>query len=101
LWSASDEALAHRRRYTAAALRAEIEGSGFEVVFLSHVFSWLVLPLWATRSRRVANPRLGLDMKSPTMDRTALFLTRVEQAIVSRVPLPVGTSVLCVAKPRR
>jgi dolichyl-phosphate beta-glucosyltransferase len=101
LWSASDEALAHRRRYTAAALRAEIEGAGFEVMFLSHVFSWLVLPLWATRSRRVANPRLGLDMKSPTMDRTALFLTRVEQAIVSRVPLPVGTSVLCVAKPRR
>jgi dolichyl-phosphate beta-glucosyltransferase len=100
LWSASDEVLGHKRRYTAATLRAEIEASGFDVLFLSHIFSWLVLPLWATRRRRVANPRLGLGMTSPVIDRAALFLTRIEQALVRRVPLPAGTSILCVASPR-
>jgi dolichyl-phosphate beta-glucosyltransferase len=99
LWSSSDEVLGHKRRYTAAGLRAEIEASGFDVLFLSHIFSWLVLPLWATRGRREANPRLGLGMTSPAIDRAALFLTRIEQALVRRVPLPVGTSVLCVATP--
>jgi SAM-dependent methyltransferase len=101
LWSTSDEVLGHQRRYTAAGLRAEIEASGFDVLFLSHIFSWLVLPLWATRGRRAANPRLGLGMTSPVIDRAALFLTRIEQALVRRVSLPVGTSILCVATPRR
>ncbi len=101
LWSTSDEVLGHQRRYTAAGLRAEIEASGFDVLFLSHIFSWLVLPLWATRARRAANPRLGLGMTSPVIDRAALFLTRIEQALVRRVSLPVGTSILCVATPRR
>ncbi len=100
LWSASDDVLGHRRRYTASSLRAEVEGAGFDVLFLSHVFSWLVLPLWATRRRRVANPRLGLDMKSPVMDRAALFLTRLEQVLISRVSLRTGTSILCIATPR-
>ncbi|HYL50711.1 MAG TPA: methyltransferase domain-containing protein, partial [Acidimicrobiia bacterium] len=101
LWSASDEVLGHRRRYSAASLRSELDQGGFEVLFLSHIFSWLALPMWAVRRRRASNPRLGLDMTSPVFDRAALFLTRIVQAVVGRVSLPVGTSVFCVAKPRR
>ena len=100
LWSAADEALGHVRRYSRAALRAELEREGFEIVFLSHVFSWLVLPVWARRRLPGTETPLGLDIASPAIDATALLLTRLERAVVTRVPLPLGTSVLCVATAR-
>ena len=99
LWSAADEALGHVRRYTRASLRAELEEAGFDVVFLSHVFSWLFLPVWARRRIHRGEPQLGLDVDSAIVDRAALLLTRIERAVVNRVPLPAGTSVLCVATP--
>ena len=100
LWSAADEALGHVRRYSRAALRAELEREGFDIVFLSHVFSWLVVPVWARRRLPGAETPLGLDIASPTIDAAALLLTRLERAVVTRVSLPLGTSVLCVATPR-
>jgi len=99
LWSAADEALGHVRRYTRSSLRAELERAGFDVVFLSHIFSWLFLPVWARRRLHRGEPQLGLDVDSAIVDRTALLLTRIERAVVNRVPLPAGTSVLCVATP--
>jgi dolichyl-phosphate beta-glucosyltransferase len=99
LWSAADEALGHVRRYTRESLRAELQGAGFDVVFLSHIFSWLFLPVWASRRLHRGKPQLGLDVDSAIVDRTALLLTRLERAVVNRVPLPAGTSVLCVATP--
>jgi len=99
LWSAADEALGHVRRYTRSSLRAELESAGFDVVFLSHIFSWLFLPVWARRRLHRGEPQLGLDVDSAIVDRTALLLTRIERAVVNRVPLPAGTSVLCVATP--
>jgi dolichyl-phosphate beta-glucosyltransferase len=100
LWSAADEALGHVRRYSRGALRSELERGGFDVVFLSHVFSWLVVPVWVRRRLPGAETPLGLDIASPAIDAAALFLTRLERAVVTRVSLPVGTSVLCVATSR-
>jgi SAM-dependent methyltransferase len=100
LWSAADEALGHVRRYSRAALRAELERADFDVVFLSHVFSWLVLPVWARRRLPGGETPLGLDIASPAVDVAALLLTRLERAVITRAPLPLGTSVLCVATPR-
>jgi SAM-dependent methyltransferase len=100
LWSSSDEALGHRRRYTTRTLRAELEQAGFEVEYISHVYSWLVAPMWALRRGRSAEPRLGLDVSSPLLDRVALVLTRIERMVAGRYPLPVGTSILCVARSR-
>jgi SAM-dependent methyltransferase len=99
LWSAADDALGHVRRYTRASLRTQLESEGFEVLFLSHVFSWLVAPVWLRRRASGGEPQLGLDVDSRVVDGTALLLTRLERAVVSRVALPFGTSVLCVAQP--
>lgn len=100
LWSAADEALGHVRRYSRAALCAELDREGFDVVFVSHVFSWLVLPVWARRRLSGGETPLGLDIASPAIDAAALLLTRLERAVVSHASLPLGTSVLCVATPR-
>ncbi|MBI2709544.1 MAG: glycosyltransferase [Actinobacteria bacterium] len=101
LWSAADEALGHVRRYDRRILRSELELAGFEPDVLTHVFSWLVLPVWLRR--RVAGgdqPELGLDQTSIAIDRAAMVLTRLERAVIGRATLPLGTSLLCVARPK-
>ncbi len=98
LWSSADEMLGHVRRYTRPLLREQLHGAGFEPVVLTHVFSWLVAPVWL--QRRLATTKdaqLGLDQKSVLLDRVALVLTRIERALIRVVPLPIGTSILCLA----
>jgi SAM-dependent methyltransferase len=101
LWSAADESLGHIRRYTRASLRAELAEAGLEPLLLSHVFSWLVLPVWVTR--RLASggaAELGLDRTSFVIDRAAMVLTALERSLLGRVSVPLGTSILCVARRR-
>lgn len=102
LWSAADETLGHVRRYDRRMLRAELEAAGFEPVLMTHVFSWLVGPVWL--KRRLASgggAELGLDQTSFLIDRAAMVLTLLERLLIGRVPVPFGTSLLCVAVPRR
>lgn len=64
---------------------------------MSHVFSWLVPPVWLQR-RLTRDPRrqLGLEATSPLIDRAAMVLTALEREVVGRVSLPFGTSILAV-----
>lgn len=97
LWSAADEVLGHARRYTRATLSAELEAAGLEVEWITHVFSWLAVPVWLKRRMSPASdPQLGTDVASPLIDRVSKVLTRIEWAAVSRFSLPIGTSVMCV-----
>jgi SAM-dependent methyltransferase len=101
LWSAADEELGHLRRYTRRLLATELRQAGLEPVLVSHVFGWLVPPVWMRR--RVSGrgqAELGLDVQSAPIDRAAMVLTAVERIAVGRVSSPVGTSVLAVATRR-
>jgi SAM-dependent methyltransferase len=101
LWSAADESLGHIRRYTRSSLRSELDAAGLEPVLVSHVFSWLVVPVWVTRRMAAGGgAELGLDRTSFVVDRAAMVLTALERALLGRVSTPLGTSVLCVARRR-
>jgi hypothetical protein len=65
---------------------------------MSHVFSWLVPFVWAERRGHRRGLHLGLNRSSFLIDRTAMVLTALERQLVARVSLPIGTSLLCVAK---
>jgi SAM-dependent methyltransferase len=98
LWSSADEFLGHARRYTKKTLRRDLEAAGFEPTVLTHVFSWLVLPVWIKRRFATSQQaELGLDQNSPWVARAAMVLTRLERGLIGRASSPVGTSVLCVA----
>ena len=102
LWSTADEVLGHARRYTLRSLRRDLHQADCEVVWASHVFSWLALPVWIRRRARAGDaPELGLDVESLLIDRLAMLLTRLEWLVASRVPLRLGTSILCVARRRQ
>lgn len=98
LWSSADEILGHVRRYTRPALRSQLRAAGFEPVVLTHVFTWLVAPVWVRRRMATTtDAQLGLDQTSAFLDRVALVLTRIESVVTRFVPLPFGTSILCLA----
>ncbi|MDQ6796639.1 MAG: class I SAM-dependent methyltransferase [Actinomycetota bacterium] len=100
LWSGADELLGHVKRYNRELLTDELEAAGFHVVSCSHVFSWLVPAVWLQRAvTRDPKRQLGLGVESPLIDRVASALARLEQRVTSRVSLPLGTSVLAVARP--
>jgi SAM-dependent methyltransferase len=100
LWSSADVHLGHHRRYDRKRLRRELRSAGFEPVLLSHVFAWLVPPVWIERKMKRGGdaPALGLDRTSFLIDRTAMVLTTAERLLLGRIALPVGTSLLCVAR---
>jgi dolichyl-phosphate beta-glucosyltransferase len=98
LWSEMDEEIGHRRRYTRRLMRRTVEAQGLRVEYVSHVFSWLVAPVWLKRRAHASGkPEYGLDVTSSFVDRSALLLTRLERTSIGRVELPLGTSILCVA----
>jgi len=107
LWSEADELLGHVRRYTRPLLRAHLAEAGFTPVHLTHVFSWLLAPVWAARRvaalrGRAGRGQLGLDRSSAAVAGAAFLLTRAELGLAGRLSLPAGTSGLCVAaKPGR
>ena len=100
LWSDHDVVLGHRRRYSAARLRAVVEGAGFTVASLSY-FNMLLLPVIAlVRTWRRLWVAHGHDLVRPPAAVNAV-LARVfalEAAIVPRWPLPCGTSVLVIGR---
>ena len=98
LWSASDEVLGHRRRYNRSTLREQLAAAGFEPTIVTHTFSWLVLPVFLKRKLASEGPELGLDQTSMLIDFAAMVLTRLERSVVGRASLPLGTSVLAVAR---
>jgi SAM-dependent methyltransferase len=100
LWSGHDEILGHRRRYTAAGLRAAVERAGFTVLRVSY-FNTLLFPLLlaARAAKRLRGDR-GHDLRHPAAPINWL-LERVfafERHLVPRVRLPFGSSLLLIGR---
>jgi SAM-dependent methyltransferase len=102
LWSEHDEALMHRQRYVAGQLRRRVIAAGFETVKLSYALAFL-LPLALTRllKRRpppgkVAEAQL-LPVPAP-LNAALIAFQRIETALLRRVSLPFGLSVLTVIR---
>jgi SAM-dependent methyltransferase len=94
IFGALDEAVGHYRRYTPSALRKVLDENGFEVEQLQWM-NLIGIPGWFVNGkllRRRAMPPLQLRI----YDQLAPYLARAE----SKVKLPVGMSLFCVARKR-
>ena len=104
LWSEHDEALSHRRRYLAGDLRAKIVAAGGEVLKVSHDVSFVfpivlvVRLLNRLRLRKLGKPHTQLMSLPGWLNRFFTGLQAVEAWLVTRVNLPVGTSIVAVAR---
>lgn len=99
LWSGHDVVLGHRRRYTAAQLRAAVTAAG---LFVSHVgyFNSALFPAIAgvrLAKRLVGSGTHDLHRPADALNRALTRLFALERHVVLRPGLPFGSSVLAVA----
>jgi SAM-dependent methyltransferase len=105
LWSRHDESLHHKRRYTAARMRAQLEASGWRPRFATYFFTALLPGVAAVRAFRradrngSANGESDCSLTSPGVGRLLELPSRGEAKLIERgVRLPAGVSLGVVAE---
>ena len=101
LWSATDEAAHHVRRYSRADLRARLVEAGFEIVRTTSFVSLLLPALWLARRRSsegMADVEAELDLP-PLVNGFGYAASRIEALLIrAGVDLPAGGSLLAIAR---
>jgi len=106
LWSEHDEALAHRRRYSARELRHKLQEAGATVVKLSPVVVAAFGPILAFRLAQRLRPKLpdeprtDLRVLPAWLNGLLIGALRLENWLLRALNLPVGTSLVAVARKR-
>jgi hypothetical protein len=100
LWTSHDELNHHEIRYTKATFCPLISAGGFRVIQSSYLFHWTCPVKLAIRCKEWL---LGAELKPPRVphpivNQICLGLTKLEQATLSRLPMPFGSSLLAVGK---
>jgi len=100
LWSAHDERLGHRRRYTRGSLRRAVERAGLAVERLSYFNTLLAPPIMAVRLARATlrRPEHDLVRPRPLVNRVLGACFGAEATLLRWTDLPFGVSVLLVAR---
>jgi len=112
LWSQNDVLNLHQRRYTAAELKSRLERHGFRVLRISYN-NFFIFPLAAALillRRNRAEPKLAsphfdeeayqveMEPAPPLLNGLLTALGKLEVALLRRVNLPVGTSLIAIAE---
>jgi ubiquinone/menaquinone biosynthesis C-methylase UbiE len=105
LWSTHDESLGHRRRYTRHTLQRALEDAGFSVEHMTYT-NTAILPVAALvrgvgrwRRRRAAE-RIAMYALPRPLNALMIGVYRLEAAVARHLRLPLGVSLLCLARPR-
>jgi len=104
LWSEHDEALKHRRRYTAYELRNKLALAGFEVVRTTYFISALFFPILAVRVwqglfKDSTQPKTSLYVLPKWATKFLVGLLSLERKVLRRMNFPFGVSVVALARP--
>jgi SAM-dependent methyltransferase len=104
LWSEHDEALKHRRRYTAHELRNKLVLSGFEVMRTSYFISALFFPililrLWQGLRKDSTHPKTSIYVLPKFINSALVGLLALERKVFHRINIPFGVSIVALARP--
>lgn len=104
LWSEHDEALMHRRRYTASELHVKLTRSNFRVLGRSYAVFFLFLPIVFYRLFRGVfpkdpfAPRASHVMLPAAINNILIVLLKIEAKVMASINLPWGTSIVVLAE---
>jgi len=104
LWSEHDEALKHRRRYTAHELRNKLVVTGFDVVRTSYFISTLFFPILALRiwqglRKDATRPKTSIQELPRWINSSLVGLLALERKMFQQMNLPFGVSIVALARP--
>ncbi len=102
-WSDHDVRLGHRRRYSRQQLVDVAGRAGLDVVRCTHFHSWLTPIAWLVRRTPVGRLAGGGSAEeasygSEWINRCLQLVTDVERTLLARRDVPVGLSILLVAR---
>ena len=112
LWSPWDEIEKHKRRYTKTSLVPLLEEAGFRVDHVTYFFFPLFFAASAVKGLRSARKLFGAPKKaqditelteaksSPMLNRVMLSVLSGERPLLKHLRLPMGTSLMAVARRR-
>lgn len=104
LWSEHDEALDHLRRYRGARLRRILLEAGLRIQKLSPVITALLLPIAALRlaqrilPKKRGAPETAFIIPPKPVNWLLTEILRLERVWLRRFKLPVGVSLVAVAR---
>ncbi len=102
LWSRWDEVLHHKRRYSKNMLKEVLAGEGFEIVKISYLYSFLVLPALLVRFIKMlgSEKSYSSDFKLtlPIINKFMVLLCDIERILMIRFSIPFGTSLVALAR---
>lgn len=103
LWSEHDEALHHRRRYTADELRAKLTASGFEMVRTTYFIMMLFFPIavirvWQGIFKKNVSPKTSHVILPRWVNFVIERLLALERVLCRHVNLPFGVSIVAIAR---
>lgn len=100
LWTNHDVLNHHKTRYTARTLRAQVECAGLHVSVERYFFYWTVPAKLLVRG---VESVFGSQPKVPQIppawiNQSLYFLSRFEQETIGRMRLPLGSSLVLIAR---
>lgn len=102
LWSNWDKVLHHKRRYNKNDIINILKKNSFAVTYISYLYSFLVLP--ALIIRKIKQKLLKKEYTSDFRLSNSLlnwimnYITKIEFKIAQKISIPVGTTILVIAK---
>jgi SAM-dependent methyltransferase len=103
LWRRADEIAKHKRRYSRTEIRSKLERNGFKIekqTFFMSVFLPLFLVLAVvSKVHKQRSIKSIIEFRTiPVVNTVCLWLLRQENKLVRRTGLPIGASMLIVAR---
>ncbi|MEO1615106.1 MAG: class I SAM-dependent methyltransferase [Planctomycetota bacterium] len=100
LWTRHDEINHHYRRYTKASMRALADRSGVLIDRAEYFYHWLVPAKMLVRAKEamIAGEPAPAGLPPPWINQTLQIISNWERRLAGWMNLPVGSSLLTVAR---
>lgn len=105
LWSEHDEALHHRRRYSASELRNKLTNTGFEVERISYYITLLFFPILFVRfiqsvTKTSIHAKTSHVILPKWLNSLLIGILGFERFLLKWINFPFGVSIVCLARKR-
>jgi SAM-dependent methyltransferase len=100
LWTSHDDLNHHQTRYTKRTLARLSKVSGLEIIETRYFFHWTCPVKLAIRFKEsfISSRPRPASVPNPALNWLCFALSRFEQIVLGRLPIPLGSSLLVVGK---